>query len=347
MLRILCFGLFLFSVQMLVGQGLQINPVAVVFSPADTSASIDSMHVTLTNTTSVAVTVDSIGMPKMPFYISPVTPLTISPSDSLVLFVYIVRNHDPGFYNDSMTFHTSAGDRVITLSARLNYPLGLFSFNDLQFFCGDGNDTAMLVIDFNDGSNYEAYAWGFLFNDSISALKMVEVIDSLDVNLNFTFMGSFVNDIIYYAQSGLGGNPDYWSSWSGKGLHDWELNWGLAETIYPGSWFGFSYGFTNLAFPELPLAAPNTIGIRKVHSSHYVVCFPNPFVEMVNFTAATEVKKIAIYDIAGLLIQTLSFDGVKNGTIDMGSAVNGCYFTKIYFDNGNIAIEKLIKHNEL
>lgn len=134
-----------------------------------------------------------------------------------------------------------------------------FDFNYLQYFVGSGSDTAMLVVDFKDGSPYatdSSYAWGFLFNDSTTGEDILNAIAAADVNFSVNISGGFLNDVIYNNHSGLGGQPDYWSTWSGTDLTSLTMNAGIGTTVYPNDLFAMSYtDFNPAATPGEPIAA--------------------------------------------------------------------------------------------
>ena len=85
--------------------------------------------------------------------------------------------------------------------------------SDLQYFAGSGSDTAGLVIDFRDGSG--SMAWGVLFSDSISGEGMLQAVAAADPAFMINMTNGFLNDITYGTHQGLGGQPDWWGTWSG------------------------------------------------------------------------------------------------------------------------------------
>ena len=147
-----------------------------------------------------------------------------------------------------------------------------FTFNDLEYFVGSGSDTAMLIIDFKDGSLYatdSSYAWGYLFNGTTTGEDMLNDIAAADVNLTVNIASGFLNDVIYGAHQGIGGQPDYWSTWSGTDSTSLATNSGIATSVAAGDWFAISYTDFNPAIkPGFPIAAfdPNTFTTADVYT---------------------------------------------------------------------------------
>lgn len=147
-----------------------------------------------------------------------------------------------------------------------------FTFNDLEFFVGSGSDTAMLIIDFEDGSPYatdSSYAWGYLFTGTTTGQAMLADIAAADVNLSVNVSGGFLNDVIYGTHQGIGGQPDYWSTWSGTDSASLSTNGGISTSVAPGDWFAISYTDFNPAIkPGYPIPAfdPNAFTLADVNT---------------------------------------------------------------------------------
>lgn len=145
-----------------------------------------------------------------------------------------------------------------------------FTFNDLKYFVGSGSDTAMLIIDFKDGSLYasdSSYAWGYLFSGTATGEDMLTDIAAADINLSVDVSGGFLNDVIYASHQGIGGQPDYWSTWSGTDSASLATNGGTATSVSAGDWFAISYTDFNPAIkPGYPIPAfePSAFTINDV-----------------------------------------------------------------------------------
>ena len=118
-----------------------------------------------------------------------------------------------------------------------------FTQSDLIYYVGEGPDTAVMVVDFLDGSADPAYAWGYLFDatDVVTGGDMLAAVATDEAMLTIVTGGGFLNDITYNAHIGLAGDPNYWGTWSKTGETVWALNTGLGEVLANGDWFGCSY----------------------------------------------------------------------------------------------------------
>lgn len=127
-------------------------------------------------------------------------------------------------------------------------------FHQVQYWMGAGPDSTVLVIDFQDGSSDpgQSYAWGFLHNGNATAADMLAAIAAADVNLTVDVSGGFLQSITYNDHAGMGGAPNWWSTWNGTGPQDMELNGGLAEALTHRMWFGCSYTDFDPALPPTP-----------------------------------------------------------------------------------------------
>lgn len=117
-----------------------------------------------------------------------------------------------------------------------------FSKDEIVYTVGEGDDTAIFVIDFVTAGYSEAvsYAWAYAFDGVTTGGEILADLAADDINLDVD-AGAFLNDIIYNQLEGIGGDPHYWGTWSGTNLSDWEMNAGLSTEVNDGDWFGCSY----------------------------------------------------------------------------------------------------------
>lgn len=132
---------------------------------------------------------------------------------------------------------------LLTFSAKLS---AQFTQDDVTFWVGEGPQTAILVVDFRDGTTDPSFAFGYRYteNPDLTFADMIEAVAAAEPN--FTFAQSemgFLEDIIYNHHTRLQGQPDWWSTWSGNSAQTLELNGGTSETLQNGGWYGVSYGF--------------------------------------------------------------------------------------------------------
>lgn len=68
------------------------------------------------------------------------------------------------------------------------------SLDDIAFWVGAGSNRAGLVLDWNDGSSRESFAWGYRWDGVASGADMLFDIAAADVSLSFTHGGTRLAD---------------------------------------------------------------------------------------------------------------------------------------------------------
>lgn len=147
------------------------------------------------------------------------------------------------------------------------YSQAQFSFSDIEFWTGTGTDSTLLIVSFNNGASDSSYAWGYRFNAGEDGEDLLNAVAAADVNFSINTAGGFLNDVIYHRHQGIGGSPDYWSTWSGSDTASLMMNAGIATPLVNGEWFAISYTDFNPALkPALPIAAfnPNAFDFSQV-----------------------------------------------------------------------------------
>lgn len=143
------------------------------------------------------------------------------------------------------------------MNAQINY-------SEVDFWVGSGSDTTLMVLDFQDGTFDSSYVWGYAYSFPETGEQMLNAISAADINLTINIdtlsFGNFLQDASYHRHQGLGGNPDYWGTWTSNTLEldSMMANMGIADTLVPGGMFGFSYmDFNPSVAPGQPWAAYN------------------------------------------------------------------------------------------
>lgn len=188
-----------------------------------------------------------------------------------------------------------------------------FTAEDVIYWVGAGQDSAVLIIDFQDGSTPSSYAWGYAFDGATTGETMLNAIAAADPALNVVIAGGFLNDITYNAHAGIGGSPNYWSTWSGTNLGNWFGNLGVGTTVNNGDLFGCSYtDFAPALRPGYPVAAEFSTGIADNTANGSVQVYPQPATDLlyVNTGARTQ-QPIILANMAGQRV----FQGTTNGSI--------------------------------
>jgi len=216
--------------------------------------------------------------------------------------------------------------------------LKLFTADSLSQWVGAGADYAMLVVDFNDGNASESFAWGYRFNGSCTASEMILAIQAADpafsVNLDF----GFLNDVLYGSHAGLAGNPEYWSTFSGRNPYDWDFNSGIVTTLISGDWFGCSYtpydtSWNPVFYPENPVAAVWINSISKP-SQQNISVYPNPAANRLYLESEKPTASFIIRNFLGDVVLTGDLSDSKSIDIESlspGAYVLGLTDSEVYF----------------
>ncbi len=207
-----------------------------------------------------------------------------------------------------------------------------FTFEDIPWssfgthYAGFGPDTAMIVIDFNQGPA-TSYAFAYLFDatDNVTAETALNELQNTSDVLTVSIGGGFLNDIVFQ-QSGLGGSPNYWSTWSAVNNGGWELNAGISEELANGDWFGCSYtDFNPATFPRTPFAESLTSGLEDLALK--LEAFPNPTKDILN--VKTELNSnIQLFDLNGRLVKELVSNTVIT-SLNISDLESGVYHLQI------------------
>lgn len=203
---------------------------------------------------------------------------------------------------------------------------------------GSGLDSAVIVIDFNDGQTPESFAFGYKFTapstgkDALIALE--NGLSEFDVD-----MGAYLNDITYKTHVGIGAaNGNYWSTWSGLNNGNWTMNSGINTTLSNGHWFGLSYtDFSPALPPSTPASAPSNLSVFNNAADVFAV-YPNPFTDVLNVHGGS--GNLTISDITGKIVYTSRHD--LNSKINLSFLENGMYLIAIE-SNGVISTKSLKK----
>lgn len=164
------------------------------------------------------------------------------------------------------------------------------SFDDITMWIGTGSNRAALVIDWNDGSTTESYAWGFRWNGTATGADMLRAIAGFigtnstpatadgtgDPALTlytqtFAGFGDTVFQLNYLAHAEGGFEPDaagFWGYYVGDRSNLFPEEWEFSEfgmedrQLSNNDWDGWSWApdFDGAA-PDQPVAAVPEPGI--------------------------------------------------------------------------------------
>lgn len=211
--------------------------------------------------------------------------------------------------------------------------LKYFSADSISQWVGTGNQHALLVIDFNDGSTSECYAWGYRFDGTANAQMMIEAIVATDPNIAFNLDFGFLNDIIYGSQQGIAASPEYWSTFSGINPYSWDFNSGIDAALSDGMWFGCSYtaydlNWNPLHYPENPKAAIWLQNSDDFQEDWFSVG-PNPASDQFFIQSNGAEILYEIYDLSGKLLINGKLSGESTSTVNLTVLHSGVYQLKL------------------
>jgi hypothetical protein len=215
-----------------------------------------------------------------------------------------------------------------------------FTKNDVVLWTGTGSDTTILVIDFLTGSGLSSFAWGYAHNGPVTAETMLNDIDANDPQLSVAIAGGFLNDIVYNSWSGIGGNPNYWATWSGSNLGTWDMNMGISTLIGNNDYFGCSYtDFAPAVRPGYPVAANPTLEVIDEQDGNGVSVYPIPSLTVLNVVSETQVPQlITITSLSGNRVyEKQSATGTE--AIDVSEFAAGMYILRIGATSKRITIQ--------
>lgn len=208
----------------------------------------------------------------------------------------------------------------------------ILSFDQIINWSGTGSKKAMLIIDFNDSTATECYAFGYRFDEPKTAEDMLIAIANSNPNLNINIFSGFLNDITYFSHSGIGGNPYYWATFT-EINNSWVLNNGITEILQDNTVFGSSYTdwdqitWQPLNLPTNPIPAPGVSNIQNFANINYKI-YPNPFVNNINIVSQSLIDEIEIYDLKGKLVLSKKINSY-NINLSLNEMLSGNYILKI------------------
>ncbi|HEY0976021.1 MAG TPA: T9SS type A sorting domain-containing protein [Flavobacteriales bacterium] len=214
-----------------------------------------------------------------------------------------------------------------------------FTAEDVDLWVGTGANSAVLVLDFQDGATVHSYAWGYHFDGVTTGEAMLTAIAEADPALAVAIGGGFLNDISYGEHAGIGGAPDYWSTWSGTNLGNWSMNMGIATEVGDGGLFGCSYtDFGPALRPYYPIPATINSGINEQVVADLLV-YPQPAAGTLSIQRTSgDVLPVRITDLAGHVVFTGRTDGMLT-TLDVHALAAGMYVLQVSGTQRTIAVQ--------
>lgn len=214
----------------------------------------------------------------------------------------------------------------------------LFNPLDVQFWIGTGSKTAFLAIDFNNNNSTECFVWAYRFEGSdVTAENMMNAIDSADEHLSISIASGFLNDVVYFSNTGIGGSPNYWASFTLQNSL-WEMNMGLSEILSDHSFFGLSYtdwdqDFNPISEPENPTPASVHTSIDQQYNLAEVIIYPNPASDFLYIKNASTESMISVFSMNGALISRTKSNTNAINQLNIKHLTAGQYLLQIEGNN--------------
>ena len=96
------------------------------------------------------------------------------------------------------------------------------SASDIQFWCGSGNNQAIVVVGWDDSTPAIAYAWGVRWNGNAVALDLIDSIATHDSRFSYQFGSGLISNVEYSSNGlTLSSGMNYWCYYLNG---DWAMN---------------------------------------------------------------------------------------------------------------------------
>jgi len=216
----------------------------------------------------------------------------------------------------------------------------ILQFEQILNWSGTGSNQAMLIIDFNDSTANECYAFGYRFDGQKTAEEMIIAISNENPDLDASIFTGFLSDITYFNHAGIGGSPYYWGTFT-EVNNQWVSNLGIVEQISNLMVFGCSYTdwdtstWEPLSVPENPIPAPAVTNIQKFQKFTAQI-FPNPSSDFLNISSELNIDLIEIFSLNGNKVFSKSVSSNQT-TINISEFSNGNYLIVIKSENNSFS----------
>ncbi len=214
-----------------------------------------------------------------------------------------------------------------------------FSADELEYELGEGNDYAVIVVDFVDEIDGEpvSFAWKVKFDGSISSQDALQLISDNDSEFEVVFDENQIASINYKTLEG-----EEWLSYTGTDMS----NWLLAEDdiiLENEDWYGISKGSTYTRRPFIPVSAEeNPILEMNDLVKNSLTFYPNPVKDYLNIKSDENIENISLYNMLGQLVLEHKVNEAFS-TMDVSALNSGAYLMQL-FVNGRISTYRVFKN---
>jgi len=162
--------------------------------------------------------------------------------------------------------------------------------NTVTHWFGSGSDSLVLVVDFKDGTDSSSYAWGFLSNDSLNAIDLLDSLAKRVNGLSANLSNGLVS-ISYKQQIATIGGTSDWYSWTANNHGNWQPHYVQRPKIGNGQMLALVYTrFAELQRPTVPYNI-NGIGLSEMLSDP-INFFPNPATDQITIKGEFDWVKV-------------------------------------------------------
>ncbi|KAB1229639.1 T9SS type A sorting domain-containing protein [Chryseobacterium viscerum] len=130
-----------------------------------------------------------------------------------------------------------------------------FTENDIKFWVGTGSKKAYFIVDFNDNSTPNSYAWGYRFDGNGLVMEdLINAIVAAESKMQVDIPTGYLSILNYNHHTST--TDDSWITWSGSSATNMAWNNGVGYTpLVDGKWYGVSYGIDHYDTPPSPPVA--------------------------------------------------------------------------------------------
>jgi hypothetical protein len=211
-----------------------------------------------------------------------------------------------------------------------------FTLDDVSYWVGNGADSTVLVVDFQDASWDSSYAWGYLHDGSSTAEDMLNAIAAADANFSIDAEGGFLNNIVYGSHEGIGGTDGFfWSTWSGTSMDDLTLNGGISESLSNGDFFGCSFtDFDPAITPGNPIPAFDPFRFTNDDVEFWVGTGTDTTLLVIDFLSGSDITSYAWgYAYSGDATGEQMLNDVAAADPLLSVAIGGGFLNDITYEN--------------
>ncbi len=127
-----------------------------------------------------------------------------------------------------------------------------YQASDISTWLGSGPDSALVVLDFKNGSDTVSYGWGYRFSDSVAVSTALNALESALSGLALSYSGGRLTQATYQGLSASAGSGQTWLSWQARNPGNWQPR--SSRYLKAGQWQGFT--FTDTAWQAMPEPRP-------------------------------------------------------------------------------------------